>query len=114
MARWEERLPENADGDFYVDASCHDCAVCRHVAPWPFERSERAGASVVTRQPEDPAGRLRAQMALVACPVSAIGARKKLPLFEAIDAFPEPLGDGVHFCGFASERSFGAQSYLLV
>jgi glyoxylase-like metal-dependent hydrolase (beta-lactamase superfamily II)/ferredoxin len=114
MARIEERLSENAEGDLYVDRSCIDCAVCRVVAPATFARSERAGASFVARQPEDEASRLRAKMALVACPVNAIGARRKLPLADAVLAFPEPLGDGVHFCGFASERSYGAQSYLVV
>jgi glyoxylase-like metal-dependent hydrolase (beta-lactamase superfamily II) len=53
-------------------------------------------------------------MALVSCPTSSIGSRSKLPVIDAIEAFPEPLGDGVHFCGFASESSYGAQSYLLL
>jgi glyoxylase-like metal-dependent hydrolase (beta-lactamase superfamily II) len=52
-------------------------------------------------------------MALVSCPTSSIGSRSKLPLGDAIDAFPEPLGDEIYFCGFASERSFGARSYLI-
>lgn len=37
----------------------------------------------------------------------------KEPVDDAIDAFPEPLGDDVFFCGFASESSYGAQSYLI-
>src|SRR4029079_5572385 len=28
-------------------------------------------------------------------------------------AFPEPLGDDVLFCGYASESSYGAASYLI-
>jgi ferredoxin len=114
MAHVDDCLAENAEGNFFVDASCIDCAVCRNVAPSTFARSERAGASVVAHQPLDAAAVLRAKMALVACPVSAIGARTKLPLADAVGAFPEPLGDGVYFCGFASERSYGAQSYLIV
>jgi glyoxylase-like metal-dependent hydrolase (beta-lactamase superfamily II)/ferredoxin len=115
MARLTDRLPDNAHGEFYVDSSCIDCAVCRGVAPGSFRRSERAGASFVARQPMSPAETLRAKMALVACPTSSIGSVSKLPVGDAIDAFPEPLGEaGVHFCGFASESSFGAQSYLVV
>lgn len=113
MAREAERLPENADGDFFVDRSCIDCAICRQVAPASFTRSDRAGASIVFRQPANDAETHRAKMALVACPSSSIGARGKPSLDDAIAAFPEPLGDGVHFCGFASESSYGAQSYFI-
>jgi glyoxylase-like metal-dependent hydrolase (beta-lactamase superfamily II)/ferredoxin len=113
MARLADRLPENADGEFFVDSSCIDCAVCRGIAPRSFVRSDRAGASVVGCQPANAAETLRAKMALVSCPTSSIGSRSKLPLVEAVAAFPEPLGDDVYFCGFASESSFGAQSYLI-
>lgn len=113
MARWADRLPDNADGEFFVDSTCIDCAVCRGVAPASFARSDRAGTSFVRRQPADPAETLRAKMALVSCPTSSIGTKHKLPLADAIEAFPEHLGDGVYFCGFASEHAFGAQSYLI-
>src|SRR5438876_499354 len=33
MARPENRLPHNADGDFFVDDSCIDCDTCRSLAP---------------------------------------------------------------------------------
>jgi NAD-dependent dihydropyrimidine dehydrogenase PreA subunit len=75
MARVEERLAacwsstphvvarlrqaENAEGNFFVDSSCIDCAVCRNVAPSTFARSERAGASVVAQQPLEAAALLR-------------------------------------------------------
>jgi glyoxylase-like metal-dependent hydrolase (beta-lactamase superfamily II)/ferredoxin len=113
VARLPDRITDNVEGEFFVDSSCIDCAVCRGVAPGTFARSERAGASFVRRQPESPAETLRAKMALVSCPASSIGTRSKLPLADAIDALPEPLGDGVHFCGFASDQTFGAQSYLV-
>jgi glyoxylase-like metal-dependent hydrolase (beta-lactamase superfamily II)/ferredoxin len=113
MACVADRLPENVDGEFFVDSSCIDCAVCRGIAPRSFSRSSRAEASVVARQPSTERETLRAKMALVSCPTSSIGSRRKLPLVDAISAFPEPLGDDVYFCGFASESSFGAQSYLI-
>lgn len=113
MARLTDRLPKNADGDFYVDASCIDCAVCRTVAPSSFVRDEAAQTSIVARQPHGDAEIVRAKMALVACPTSSIGTITKHPLDDAIARFPEPLGDDVYFCGFASERSYGAQSYLV-
>lgn len=113
MARLADRLPDNAEGEFFVDSSCIDCAVCRNVAPGTFARSTRASASFVAQQPSSADRILRAKMALVSCPTSSIGSRSKLPLDDAIDAFPEALGDDVYFCGFASESSYGAQSYLI-
>ncbi len=113
MARLADRLPENVGGEFFVDSSCIDCGLCRAIAPGSFQRSDRAGASFVVRQPGSDAETLRAKMALVSCPTSSIGSRSKLPVLGAIDAFPEPLGDDIHFCGFASESSYGARSYLL-
>jgi glyoxylase-like metal-dependent hydrolase (beta-lactamase superfamily II) len=53
-------------------------------------------------------------MALVSCPTGSIGSRSKLAIREAVEAFPEPLGDDIYLCGFASDRSFGARSYLVV
>jgi hypothetical protein len=53
-------------------------------------------------------------MALVTCPTGSIGTRGQRDLSEAIAAYPEPLGEGIHFCGFASEDTFGGSSYLIV
>ena len=113
MARLADRLPENVEGEFFVDSSCIDCGLCRGIAPASFRRSDRAGASVVARQPASDVDTLRAKMALVSCPTSSIGSRSKLPMLDAIDAFPEPLGESIDFCGFASESSYGARSYLV-
>lgn len=113
MARAVDRLPENADGEFFVDSSCIDCAMCRTIAPRSFSRSSRAHSSIVAHQPTTDGETLRAKMALVSCPTSSIGSHRKLPLVDAVAAFPEVLGDEVYFCGFASESSFGARSYLV-
>ena len=60
-------------------------------------------------------------MALVACPVSAIGTAARRPSGEmaaASRAFPELVaeadGTAVHHCGWASRRSYGAASWLVV
>ncbi len=114
MARLAARLAGNASGDFYVDDSCIDCAMCRFLAPLSFARDDEVGLSVVRHQPEDAGARLRAGMALVSCPTSSIGSASKADVSEAVRALPEPLEEGVYFCGFASEKSYGASSYLLV
>lgn len=119
MARLEARLAGNVPGDFYVDDSCIDCAMCRIVAPAIFRRDDATGFSVVAHQPEGDHEGLRAAMALVSCPTSSIGAGangsvKGGSVKDASRALPELLEDEVYFCGYASEKSYGASSYLLV
>jgi glyoxylase-like metal-dependent hydrolase (beta-lactamase superfamily II)/ferredoxin len=117
VARLRDRLPGNAPGDLFVDASCIACDTCRRVAPGVFGGGEDDTA-FVARQPESPAERRRALMALVACPVAAIGTASKHPdeVAAAARAFPEPVTgvDGVLACGYAAESSFGAASWLVV
>src|SRR5690349_841319 len=73
MARLADRLPENAPGDFFVDRSCIDCDTCRQVAPSVFRTGRQGDCSIVFHQPASEEERLRAAMALVACPTSSIG-----------------------------------------
>ena len=114
MARLSDRLPENAPGDFFVDASCIDCATCRTLAPRVFARSDAIGLSVVGCQPSSEAEALRAKMALVSCAVSAIGTASKVAVHDAVRALPDPILSDVLYCGYASESSYGAASYLVV
>ena len=112
MAQIDERLPENVAGEFYVDASCIDCDACRQIAPASFRES--AGKSIVYRQPQNPGELHRALMALVACPTASIGTVSRLSARPGVDAFPVHVVDDVYYCGFNSEASFGAWSYLIV
>jgi glyoxylase-like metal-dependent hydrolase (beta-lactamase superfamily II)/ferredoxin len=114
MARLADKLRDNSEGDFFVDTSCIDCDLCRQLAPDSFARADRAGQSFVAHQPSDDRQRHRALMALVTCPTSSIGTAHKIDSHAAARAFPEPVGDGVYFCGYASERSYGAASWLIV
>jgi glyoxylase-like metal-dependent hydrolase (beta-lactamase superfamily II)/ferredoxin len=114
MARIEARLAQNVPGDFFVDDTCIDCGTCRIIAPTHFRRNDDIGLTVVHRQPASPAETRRAAMALVACPTSSIGSADKTDVRAASAAFPELLAEGVYYCGFASESSFGASSYLIV
>jgi glyoxylase-like metal-dependent hydrolase (beta-lactamase superfamily II) len=52
-------------------------------------------------------------MALVTCPTSSIGALHKPPLAEAVARLPERVEDEIWFCGYASESSYGASSWLI-
>lgn len=111
MASLAKRLPENVPGDFFVDATCIDCATCRELVPSVFTAG--SGFSFVKRQPEGEAEAHRAAMALVACPTGSIGTGSRRDMTAAVAAFPERVDGDVHFCGFTSKSSFGAWSYLV-
>ena len=111
MANPNNRFPENAEGQFFVDATCIDCDACRRIAPETF--AEGSDHSFVPRQPPDDAERRRAMMALVACPTGSIGASPREDARPAIAAFPEAVDEEVSFCGFTSPDSFGAWSYFV-
>jgi glyoxylase-like metal-dependent hydrolase (beta-lactamase superfamily II)/ferredoxin len=113
MARAALRIASNAPGELYVDSSCIDCETCRMVAPSVFGRDARAGQSTVVRQPERPEELKRALMALVSCPTASIGSLHKQDVSSAAAALPDPVRPGVYYCGFASESSFGASSWLI-
>ena len=112
MAAIRKRRPENVAGSFYVDSTCIDCDQCRQIAPASF--SQAGDQSAVFRQPVTAEETRAALEALVTCPVGSIGSTTKLDFRLGLESFPKPLEDGVYFCGFAAESSFGASSYLLV
>lgn len=112
MANTKRAYPDNVPGDFFVDETCIDCDMCRQIAPSVFQ--EASDHSFVYHQPETPAERNRAAMALIACPTGSIGARQKPDLNAAFAAYPELIEDNVYFCGYASPNSYGASSYLIV
>jgi glyoxylase-like metal-dependent hydrolase (beta-lactamase superfamily II)/ferredoxin len=112
VASPKRRLASNADGDFFVDDTCIDCATCRWMAPATFDYA--GGASRVHRQPSDPAAVTSALRALVACPTGSIGTTERHPeLPEVIRSFPIAIEPGVSHCGYHSADSFGAASYFL-
>lgn len=112
MPRPADRLSGNAPGDWYVDRSCINCSTCRRIAPETFH--EQHGQSVVYAQPKEPAASLRAGMALLACPVGAIGAPSRTDLRTARDTFPEPLTEDILDLGYACRKSGGAAAWLLL
>ncbi len=112
MARASDRLTHNAPGDFFVDSSCIDCDTCRWMAPETFV--EREGQASVRSQPGRGETTRRALMALVSCPTGSIGTTEKHDMAEALASLPDPIAAGVYHCGFHSESSFGAASYLIV
>ncbi len=111
MAQRVKAFPDQAEGSFFVDQSCIDCGTCYQFAPETFV--DAGEHSVVRRQPADEAQALRAAMALVSCPTGSIGSDDKAAVAKAAASFPHALTEDVAFCGYTSEKSFGAWSWLL-
>jgi glyoxylase-like metal-dependent hydrolase (beta-lactamase superfamily II)/ferredoxin len=113
MADQKKRLDSNVAGNFYVDATCINCDTCRQLAPRSFE--EVGDFSAVTRQPADQGPLRQAYQALLACPVGSIGTEQsdKSLMQDAMASFPIHLDGGVSYCGFNSEKSFGANSFFI-
>jgi len=111
MADANRRLSENVPGEWYVDSTCINCDTCRQLAPETF--GDTGEFSFVTSQPEEFPQILAARRALVACPTGSIGTSDKTGLSAAADEFPLAIADGVSYCGFNSQKSYGGNSYLV-
>jgi glyoxylase-like metal-dependent hydrolase (beta-lactamase superfamily II)/ferredoxin len=110
VARLDMAHPANADGEWFVDTRCIDCDACRQLAPEVF--ADVGVQSAVAHQPAG-AGAVRdAWRAAVACPTQSIGTRTRAR--PPRDLFPEPVAPGVFRCGYHSEDSFGAFSWLVL
>ena len=113
MADSNKRLDSNVAGNFFVDATCINCDTCRQLAPTSFE--EVGKFSAVTTQPTADGPIQQAYRALLACPVGSIGVEHtdKLRMQDAMGSFPLKIEDEVYYCGFNSEKSFGANSFFV-
>ncbi|CAN1210010.1 MBL fold metallo-hydrolase [Tumidithrix helvetica PCC 7403] len=112
MAKLSQKRSQNVEGDFYVDSTCIDCDTCRWMAPEIFHAVD--GQSAVHHQPIQPDRRLLAMQALLACPTASIGTvEKPTDIKAAQESFPIPIVENIYHCGFHSEKSFGAASYLI-
>ncbi len=73
MATLTERLPENAPGTYYVDATCIDCDQCRVTAPDFFGRNQDTCLSYVLKQPATPEEIALVEEAIGSCATDSIG-----------------------------------------
>jgi glyoxylase-like metal-dependent hydrolase (beta-lactamase superfamily II)/ferredoxin len=112
MANLSKRRLENISGNFYVDDTCIDCDTCRWVASETFYR--KAGQSAVFHQPENSAQEISALQALISCPTASIGMENPSDKLKLVrDSFPINIEENVFYCGYHSEKSFGATSYFI-
>lgn len=112
MAHLNLRRSENVNGNFYVDTTCIDCDTCRWIAPEVFHSDGEQSA--VYNQPSSEVERLRSLQALLACPTSSIGTVEKPQDIKVAQlSFPVRIAENVYYCGYHSEKSYGAASYLI-
>ncbi|MEO1590984.1 MAG: MBL fold metallo-hydrolase [Cyanobacteria bacterium J06632_22] len=112
MAHLKDRRSQNVPGDLYVDNSCIDCDTCRWMAPHIFNR--QGGLSAVHHQPQTPAERQAGLQALLSCPTASIGTVEPPKDIRQVQAtLPTAVTQGVYHCGYHSDKSFGAASYLI-
>ncbi len=113
MADPHKRLDANIPGNFYVDATCINCDACRQLAPASFE--EVGDYSAVLHQPAGEREIREAYRALLACPTGSIGTEQgdNAVLQAAKTDFPLLVEDDVYYCGFNSDKSFGANSFFV-
>lgn len=111
MADPRRRHKLNVPGPWFVDTTCIDCDVVRHLAPGLFAEAPD-GLSYVARQPAGPEEELAATRALLACPTGSVGGPLRKELVERAYPWEVEPGSGVSMLGYTSEDSFGAMSYL--
>lgn len=113
MAHLNQRRHQNVSGDFYVDRTCIDCDTCRWMVPEVFDRVDEQSA--VYHQPMNEEERRRSLQALLACPTASIGTvEKPKDIKQAQQSFPILVDENIYHCGYHSENSYGAASYLIV
>ncbi len=113
MAHINLRRAENISGNFYVDSSCIDCDTCRWMAPEVF--GQAGEQSAVYQQPTNDTAERRSLAALLSCPTSSIGTVDKPQNIKKVQqSLPAIVTENVYHCGYHSEKSYGAASYLIV
>ncbi len=112
MAQLTARRQENVDGDLFVDSTCIDCDTCRWMAPEVFGRD--GDMSAVHTQPQTPEQRIQSLKALLSCPTASIGTvATPKDIKQAQAQLPDLIEDNVYHCGYHSEKSYAAASYLI-
>ena len=109
MARIDERNPNGAPGDWFIDERCIGCGSSAAVAPGLIVAS--GDKFVFDRQPNTEEEVDRAWLARELCPTRSIGTEIKTP---KRDPYPHEEAEGVYRCGHNARSSFGAHSFLVL
>jgi len=111
MADPRKAVTENVEGAFFVDSTCINCDTCRQLAPTVFR--DAGEYSSVCAQPQNDNEEREAFRALLACPTGSIGTRSDNKAKSYFSDFPLRIDDNIYYCGFNSEKSYGANSFFV-
>jgi len=67
-----KKIPQNAEGRFYVDTHCINCSLCPEIAPDIFATNHDLGVEYVKKQPENATEHKLMAEAINLCPANAI------------------------------------------
>ena len=67
-----KKIPQNADGKFYIDIHCINCSLCPAIAPDIFATNHDDGYEYVKKQPQNTTERKLIAEAISLCPANAI------------------------------------------
>ncbi len=111
MADKKKAVLDNVDGEFFVDTTCINCDTCRQLAGATFR--DQGEYSFVYQQPGSQQQREAATRALLCCPTGSIGTSGTNLAKSVMPDLPMSLAANVYYCGFNSEKSYGANSYFI-
>jgi glyoxylase-like metal-dependent hydrolase (beta-lactamase superfamily II) len=109
MARLDDRNPDKAAGEWFIDRRCIDCGASPHVAPGLIDH--RNGRCVFIRQPVTADEIHASWLAVDVCPTNSVGAPRRLA--RPAHTFPLAIATRVHLLGHNSPDSYGAHSWLV-
>jgi ferredoxin len=66
------KIPQNVDGEFYVDTHCINCSLCPEIAPDIFATNHDGGYEYVKKQPQNATELKLVAEAMGLCPSNAI------------------------------------------
>ena len=111
MADEKKRLPNNVEGEFFVDSTCLNCDTCRQIAPEIFGADGKF--AIVVAQPNTAEEKRRSIQAVLCCPNGSIGLKDRASVRDVMADFPLLIEDDVYFSGFNSMKTAGANSYFV-
>lgn len=112
MAQTSKTNPKNLEGDFFVDTTCIGCGACKNLIHDVYKIED--DLSFIKKQPTSKEELNLAYLALYSCPVHAIGVKEsKKQKREYVKNIPYHIEEGIYFCSYNSEKSYGANSYLI-
>jgi ferredoxin len=113
VAKLELKNSHCVPGSLYVDTSCIDCGTCFHIAPQIFKEDEYS-KSFNAKQPENLVEWIQAKEAVLSCPTNSIGVVNPPADFRNAPVdLPRLITENIYYCGYTSENSFGATTYLI-